>query len=74
MRGICIGKTGLVETFLYNLRVKVDEWVFQFWDYYIVNQFACLFNQINYNHAHAIVIYMEWKQTQAIQNTGFYFN
>ena len=25
MRGISLGKTGLVETFLYNLRVKIDE-------------------------------------------------
>ena len=25
MRGICVGKTGLIETFLYNLRVKIDE-------------------------------------------------
>lgn len=25
MRGICLGKTGLVEIFLYNLRVKIDE-------------------------------------------------
>ncbi len=25
MRGICIGKPGLVETFLYNLRIKIDE-------------------------------------------------
>ena len=25
VRGICNGKSGLVETFLYNLRVKIDE-------------------------------------------------
>ena len=25
VRGICMGKPGLVETFLYNLRVKIDE-------------------------------------------------
>lgn len=27
MRDICNGKTGIVETFLYNLRVKIDEYV-----------------------------------------------
>ena len=25
MRGICVGRTGLVEVFLYNLRTKIDE-------------------------------------------------
>ena len=25
MRGISLGKTGLVETMLYNLRIKIDE-------------------------------------------------
>ncbi len=25
MRGICVGKPGLVETFMYNLRIKIDE-------------------------------------------------
>ena len=28
MRGVCIGKQGLVEMFLYNLRTKIDELVF----------------------------------------------
>jgi hypothetical protein len=28
MRGACIGKQGLVEMFLYNLRTKIDELVF----------------------------------------------
>lgn len=28
MRGICIGKTGLIETFLYNLRVKIDDYLY----------------------------------------------
>ena len=27
MRGICLGRTGLVEIFLYNLRTKIDEYV-----------------------------------------------
>jgi hypothetical protein len=27
MRGICLGQTGLVEVFLYNLRTKIDECV-----------------------------------------------
>jgi len=29
MRGICLGRTGLVEIFLYNLRTKIDEYVFK---------------------------------------------
>lgn len=28
MRGICLGKSGLVETFLYNLRVKIDDYLY----------------------------------------------
>jgi hypothetical protein len=28
MRGICLGRPGLVEVFLYNLRTKIDEYVF----------------------------------------------
>lgn len=27
MRGICIGKAGMVENFMYNLRIKIDEYV-----------------------------------------------
>ena len=29
MRGICLGRTGLVEIFLYNLRTKIDEYDFK---------------------------------------------
>lgn len=25
MRGICLGRSGLIEVFLYNLRTKIDE-------------------------------------------------
>lgn len=28
VRGICMGKSGLVETFLYNLRVKIDDYLY----------------------------------------------
>lgn len=28
MRGIAIGKTGLVETFMYNLRIKIDDYLY----------------------------------------------
>ncbi|CAF3761460.1 unnamed protein product [Rotaria magnacalcarata] len=27
MRGICLGRAGLIEIFLYNLRTKIDEYV-----------------------------------------------
>lgn len=27
LRGICLGRVGLIEVFLYNLRTKIDEWV-----------------------------------------------
>lgn len=29
MRGICLGRNGLIEVFLYNLRTKIDEYVGQ---------------------------------------------
>lgn len=28
MRGICLGKSGLVEMFLYNLRIKIDDYLY----------------------------------------------
>ncbi len=64
MRGICLGRTGLVEIFLYNLRTKIDEYVSE-------NDFDMDVQLISSTKNFTLsVISMEWKRIRAILNIG----
>jgi hypothetical protein len=64
MRGISLGKLGLVEVLLYNLRMKIDEYAFV---------------SINIRHCFIFLIFTIlaictlWKQIRPIPNIGLFF-
>jgi hypothetical protein len=66
MRGICLGRAGLVEVFLYNLRTKIDEYVIR-----LISFFESSNRHDQFDLYPLSVISTEWKPILVILNIGW---